>query len=104
MFDAELWPRKRPPVRSRIAKPAQAGALFQEQEHTDLELSLTAKKGNSGFKKGIPEKIVHKPIALPRWVTPVVQGTHAIPPVEHPEHAAPMEEAAAERAAKAEEP
>lgn len=93
MFDAELWPRKRPPVRSRIAKPAQAGALFQEQEHTDLELSLTAKKGNSGFKKGIPEKIVRKPIALPRWVTPVIQGTHAIPPAEHPEQADPIEAA-----------
>lgn len=82
MFDAELWPRKRPPVRSKIAKPAQAGALFQEQTHTDIELSLTAKKGNSGFKKGLPEKVVHKPIALPRWVTPVIQGTHAIPPRE----------------------
>ncbi len=82
MFDAELWPRKRPPVRSQIAKPAQAGALFQEQVHTDLELSLTAKKGNSGFKKGLPEKVVHKPFLLPFEAKPVIEGEHAIPPSE----------------------
>ncbi|CAM8656577.1 FliH Flagellar biosynthesis/type III secretory pathway protein [Burkholderiales bacterium] len=93
MFDAELWPRKRPPVRSKIAKPAQAGALFQEQTHTDIELSLTAKKGNSGFKKGLPEKVVHKPFLLPFEAKPVIQGTHEVPPSEEPAGTPMMEEA-----------
>ena len=91
MFEAELWPRKRPPVRTQIVRPAEQSPLFRAPSHTELQVSLTAPRESSGFVKGVPEKVVFKPFPIPANPKPVIQGGHktpdpevTVPPVEAP--------------------